>query len=353
VTADIVRSANDQMTIEAKVAFLIRPDAYPQRVDRVDCKETHMSWVFLAEGRAYKLKKPVRFPYLDFSTIERREAACRAELRLNRRLAPDIYLDVVPLTFEGSGLAIGGQGTPVDWLIVMRRLDSERMLDRRLLKHRLERVDIDRIAEVLAHFYRHVRPVFPSRASYLIKWRRALADNRRILLDRRLGLPGGEVRRIDRAQRDFLTRYAPMLAARIRTGHIRDGHGDLRPEHIWVGETIKIIDALEFNAGLRATDPLDEIAFLSVECDVLGARWVGERIRRRLAVVLGRGAPAVLYNFYRCYRASLRARLSIAHLSEPAIRMPDKWPRLARAYLRIAARDAARLQRGIRRPGDR
>ena len=352
-TGDAASCAKDIDTLKAKVGFLSRPESYRPGVGRVECRETHMSWVFLAGERVYKLKKPVRFPYLDFSTLARREAACRAELRLNRRLAPDIYLDVVPLTATPAGLAIGGQGAIVDWLVVMSRLDLHLMLDQILLNGRLARGDIDRLGEVLAHFYRRVRPVFPNRAVYLNKWRRAVAENRRILLDRRFGLPGGEVRRIDRAQRDFLARCAPVLAGRVRAGYIRDAHGDLRPEHIWIGETIKIIDALEFNAELRAIDPLDEIAFLSVECDLLGARWVGERIRRQLAATLGHGAPAALFSFYRCYRASLRARLSIAHLLEPIPRTPDKWPRQARAYLRIAARDAGRLARGIRRPADR
>lgn len=352
-TADHAPFANDLDALQAKVQFLSRPAAYGQAVAPVECKETHMSWVFLTGDRVYKLKKPVRFPYLDFSTLARREAACRAELRLNRRLAPDIYLDVVPLTATPAGLAIGGQGAAVDWLIVMGRLDPGHMLDQKLLHRRLARDDIDHVGEVLAHFYRRVRPVFPNRAVYLNKWRRALAENRRILLDRRFGLPGGEVRRIDRAQRNFLARFAPVLTARIREGYIRDGHGDLRPEHIWIGETIKVIDALEFNAELRAIDPLDEIAFLSVECDLLGARWVGERLRRQLAATLGRGAPAALFSFYRCYRASLRARLSIAHLLEAAPRTPDKWPLQARAYLRIAATDATHLERWVRRPADR
>lgn len=312
-----------------------------------------MSWVFLAGDRVYKLKKPVRFPYLDFSTIERRAAACRAELRLNRRLAPDIYLDVVPLTFDGTGFAIGGPGKPVDWLVVMRRLDPACMLDQRFFDKRIHAADIDRLAEILAHFYRRVRQVFPSQAAYLLKWRRALAINRRILLDRRFGLPVGTVRRIDRAQRDFLRRFAPLLTARIRAGYIRDGHGDLRPEHIWIGDGIRIIDALEFSAELRATDPLEEIAFLSVECGALGAEWVGERIQRRLASSMGRGAPATLYRFYRCYCASLRARLSIAHLLDPSPRTPDKWPRLARSFLRIAANEARRLERDLRRSAGR
>ena len=353
MTATAVPPAADLDTIEAKVAFLRLPSSYSAAVDRVECIETHMSWVFLAGDRVYKLKKPVRFPYLDFSTIERRAAACRAELRLNRRLAPDIYLDVVPLTFDGASLAIGGPDDPVDWLIVMRRLDLACMLDQRLLDKHIHAADVDRLAETLAHFYRRVRQVFPSQAAYLLRWHRAITTNRKILLDRRLGLPAGAVRRIDRAQHDFLKRFAPFLTARIRAGYIRDGHGDLRPEHIWIGDKIRIIDALEFSAELRAIDPLEEIAFLSVECDALGAEWLGERIQRRLASTLGRGTPAALYRFYRCYRANLRARLSIAHLLDPSPRTPEKWPRLARAYLQIAAHEAQRLERDLRRSGGR
>ena len=116
-------SGGAEPTLDAKVSFLSGPDAYPSP-GGVIRRETHMSWVFLVGDQVYKLKKPVRFPYLDFSTLDRREAACRAELLLNRALAPDVYLDVVPLVDTGAGLAIGGAGKPVDWLVVMRRLDD-------------------------------------------------------------------------------------------------------------------------------------------------------------------------------------------------------------------------------------
>src|SRR5690349_5668736 len=106
-----------------------------------------MSWVFLAGSRVFKLKKPVRFPYLDFSTLVRREIACRAELRLNRRLAPDIYLDVVPLVAHGDTLSIGGEGVPVDWLVVMKRLDGRFMLDRLIEERRLTRAHLDCLAD--------------------------------------------------------------------------------------------------------------------------------------------------------------------------------------------------------------
>jgi uncharacterized protein len=175
-----------------------------------------------------------------------------------------------------------------------------------------------------------------------------LVDNRRILLDPRLGMPAGLINRIVGIQRRFLRYHQAMLAARVRKRCIVDGHGDLRPEHIWLGESVKIIDCLEFNPRLRAVDPFDEIAFLSLECDRLGAAWAGEYIRRRIMWGLPDGVTDELFLFYRCNRAMLRARLAIAHLMEPNPRTPEKWPRLARAYLAIASADAARLERSFK-----
>jgi aminoglycoside phosphotransferase family enzyme len=129
-----------------------------------------------------------------------------------------------------------------------------------------------------------------------------------------------------------------------------DGHGDLRPEHIWLGDPVKIIDCLEFNRSLRAVDPFDEIAFLCIECERLGGAWAGEYIKRHARLTLSDGLPEELFTFYRCHRATLRARLTIAHLLEPNPRTVDKWPRLARTYLRLAANDARRLDRLLRTP---
>ena len=344
---------SEEPQLADKVAFLRNPESYPGLTGDVVTHETHMSWVFLAGTTALKLKKPVRFPYLDFSTLARREAACRAELRLNRRLARTVYLDVAPLLWSDRGFSIGGHGTVVDWLVVMRRLDHDRMLDRAIDEARVEGAAIDRLAEKLIRFYRSAgRPLIPAESG-MAEWRRDIAINYRILLDPRFGLPPGIIRRIDRIQRHFLEGRRKLLDGRVTGRFIVDGHGDLRPEHIWLGEHPQIIDCLEFNARLRAVDPFDEIAYLSVECERLGAGWVGERIRRRLAGALHDGVPEELYRFYRCYRATLRARLAIAHLAESQPRTPEKWPRLARDYLRIAASDAERIERLLRRPGDR
>jgi aminoglycoside phosphotransferase family enzyme len=340
-------------TLDAKVRFLSRPDTYRPVPAAVTRRETHMSWVFLAGDRVYKLKKPVRFPYLDFSTLARREAACRAELRLNRALAPDIYLDVLPLVDSGRGLAIGGNGSPVDWLVCMRRLDERNMLEHLIGERRVGNRQIERLVAALARFYRSATPVFLPAPVHVADFRRSLDFNRRVLLDPRFAIPAGLVRRIDRAQRRFLERRGDLIAARIRHRRIVEGHGDLRPEHIWLDDKVRVIDCLEFNQRLRTVDPFDEIAFLSLECERLGAGWVGATIERGMKRLLRDGPLEELFTFYRCHRATLRARLAIAHLLEARPRTPEKWPRLAATYLTLAEKSARRLEILLRTPGDR
>lgn len=340
-------------TLADKIEFLERGDAYRPPVLEVTRHETHMSEVFLAGDRVYKLKKLVRFPYLDFTTLSRREAACRAELRLNRRLAPDVYRDVVPLVNSANGLAIGGSGDIVDWLVVMDRLDSRLMLDRAIAEGRVYRWHLDRLAAVLIQFYRRTSAALVSPAVQAAEFWRSLAYNRRILLDPRYLLPAGLVQYVDAVQRRFLTHRTMDLAKRVRERRIVDGHGDLRPEHICLGDRVRIIDCLEFNARLRMVDPLDEIAFLCLECERLGAAWAGEYLRRRIMRAFHDAYAEELFIFYRCHRATLRARLAVAHLLEPHPRTPEKWEPLARTYLKLAAVDAVWLERALRRPAGR
>jgi uncharacterized protein len=345
--------APEEPTLANKVEFLSRPEAYSHAADELIRKETHMSWVFLIGDRVYKLKKPVRFPYLDFSTLARREAACRAEFSLNRRLAPDVYIAVIPLIASPQGLSLGGEGHVVDWLVVMRRLDDRWALEQIVRESHLEASQLDRLITALVRFYRQARPALLSPGAHLAAWSRNLTLNSRVLLDPNFDLPSGLIRRIERIQRRFLTERRRILLARVRCRRIVDGHGDLRPEHIWLDHQVRIIDCLEFNPSLRAVDPLDEIAFLTLECERLGAAWAGQYIRKGIERGLREGSPPELFHFYRSYRATLRARLAIAHLLEAQPRTPEKWPRLALTYLSIAARDAAKLEALLRRQGDR
>ena len=337
-------------TLEDKVHFLSHPATHSCAPNQMLTRETHMSWVFMAGQRVYKLKKPVRFSFLDFSTLDRREAACRAEFLLNRRLAPYVYLDVVPLTVSTSGLAIHGEGSVVDWLVVMRRLDEKQTLEAALAGTWLKASHVDRVASTLCSFYAHAPRVQLDPERYVFEWQRAIADNTRVLLNSRFSLPQGCMERITQVQRRFITKRSNLLRERIRERWYVDAHGDLRPEHIWLSAPLTIIDCLEFDSKLRALDPLDEIAFLHLECKRLGGAWAGERIRRHLASALNEDTAGGLFLFYRSYRAILRARLSIAHLLDPKPLTPEKWPRHARLYLKLAAADATRLERML---GDR
>ena len=335
----------DPASLGRKVRFLSRPDSYTPAPETVTVRETHMSWVFMAGDRVYKLKKSVRFPYLDFSTLERRAGACMAEVSLNRRLAPDVYLGVAPLTITPAGYSIGGDGRVTDWLVVMRRLDENETLEARLKAQKVSRAEVERLANNLLQFYTHTSRVMINPESYAVSLQRAAVVDRQILLNPAFELNRGTIERIFNVQRRFLQQHRKILAERVHHRFIVDSHGDLRPEHIWLSDSFPIIDCLEFNARLRTLDPLDEVAFLHLECERLGGRWVGEAVRRRLAVSLEDDPASALFPFYRINRAMLRARLSIAHLIDPHPRTPEKWPWLTRAYLALARADAGELER--------
>ena len=273
-------SGQNAPTLDDEVRFLSCPATYSCTPSQAIARETHMSWVFMAGDRVYKLKKPVRFAYLDFSTLDRRAAACRAEDMLNRRLAPDVYLGVVPLTLSTSGLAISGDGPVVDWLVVMRRLEENETLEATLRGGCLKPLQLDRLAATLGAFYVHAPRIQIEPQQYLVSWQKALVDNSRVLFNARLGLPQGAVERVAQVQHRFATKRSALLLERIHRRRFVDAHGDLRPEHIWLREPVTIIDCLEFDPKLRALDPLDEIALLHLECERLGGLSVdGNDIR--------------------------------------------------------------------------
>ena len=335
-----------------RLRFLQAPAAHQGHagtVSMVETIETHMSWVFLAGNHVLKMKKPVRYAFLDFSTLAAREQDCREELRLNARLAPGVYLGLMALQQHDGGLALvpesrlPARGQTVDWLVLMRRLPSDRMLDRLLATDGARPEEIDALARVLADFYREAPAAGVTPEAYLARFRHEQAVNREVLLrpDFRLPAAAALLDALDAA----LQQHAPLLMARAVGGHVVDGHGDLRPEHVCLQAPPVVIDALEFNAGLRAVDPFDELAFLGLECELAGAPWIGPRLMAACAATLGDTPPAALPHLYAAYRAQLRARLALAHLLEPQPRTPQKWTPLAQRYLQRSAVALAQARR--------
>jgi aminoglycoside phosphotransferase family enzyme len=238
--------------LSAEIAFLRGIGGGRQ----VEERETHMSHVFLTRDRVYKLKKPVRFPYLDFSTLLGRERAARAEAEINRRLAPDVYLGAVALTLGHAGLALDGDGPVIDRVVVMRRLDEADTLEAAIRAGRLEHAALARLADLLADFYTHARRVHRTPAAHLLARRRALATDLAVLTDPRFALPQGLVGFVARVQRRFLAERGAVVARRLVEGRLVDAHGDLRPEHVWLAPRPMIIDRLEFDPALRALDQI-------------------------------------------------------------------------------------------------
>lgn len=320
----------------AAVAFLRRPASYPEKTDRVEVKETHMSWVFLTDRHAYKLKKPVRNDFLDFGTAALRRHFCEEELRLNRRLAPEVYLEVVPLTAAADGsLQLGGSGRPVDWLVKMRRLRSDRMLDNAIRAATLLPTEIDALAGCLTAFYRSAPRIGISDGEYRRRMHEGIEANRVELARCCPPSMAASIRSVTEAQEHYVAAHPETFDRRTEKGCIVEGHGDLRPEHVYLGPPPQIIDCLEFNRGFRSLDIADDLALLAVECDQLGAPEVGTALFRIQEV---NDAPPDLIAFYKSYRATLRAKLAIWHLKDAHVADPGAWEDRAGRYLDLADR---------------
>lgn len=300
-----------------------------------------MSWVFLAGERVYKLKKPVRYSFLDFTSVAARELDCREELRLNRRLAEEVYLGVAPLTRrEDGGLSIDGEGRPIDWLVVMRRLPRARMLDCAIGAGAVSLAEIVRVAERLVGFYKGAQPADLAPDAYVAGFVEEHVRNASVLTAPEFALDGAEVERILRFVEDILHSHSDLLKRRVASGWIVEGHGDLRPEHVCLGDPPVMIDCLEFNRRLRLVDPVDELTYLGLECSRLGASWIEPILLDVYRKRSGDAPSSDLISFYRTYRACLRARLSLVHILEHDQRKPEKWLPLARRYVELAAAPA-------------
>jgi aminoglycoside phosphotransferase family enzyme len=304
-----------------------------------------MAWVFLAGDRAYKLKKPVRYPFLDYGTLEARRRICDEEVRLNRRLAPDVYLGVARLSVEADGsLAINGKGSAVDWLVEMRRLPDTLMLDHAIMSDAVPRGAVEAVADRLTHFYQEAPAVNVDPAEHVARFVRELGKSREVLATKSFDSLAERGLRILAQLEDLLNHTPEVVADRAAARRIVEGHGDLRPEHVCLSDPPVIIDCLEFSRDLRLVDPFEELSYLSMECAVLGARWIGPVLIERCATALGDRPSDRQLAFYTAYRASLRARQALAHLLEPAPRTPEKWIPLAHTYLDEAERAAVKLR---------
>ena len=303
------------MALPPSLAHLLAPSAYPHPVPAVRLIETHISWVLLAGEYAYKIKKPVDFGFLDFSSLDKRRICCDEEIRLNRRLAPSIYLDVVPVT--GTGLM--GDGDVLDWAVRMRAFPAEATLDRMAW---LTPAQIDAMAERIADFHRALPPC-PAESPYGTPEAvmAPVLDNFRQIgaLLPRLAVPPDFAARLTALEawtQACHDRLAGHFAARRRGGYVRECHGDLHLGNIaWLatpsgdGEPL-IFDGLEFSPELRHIDVTSELAFLAMDLHARNRPDLAWRLLDRYLTRTGDFAGLAAYPYYAVYRALVRAKVA-------------------------------------------
>ena len=299
--------------------------------------ETHISWVLLGEY-VYKIKKPVKFSFLDFSTLEKRKHFCEEEVRLNRRLSPDVYLGVVPIAknAKNGGITLEGKGKAIGYAVKMKRLENK--MDDLLRQGKVTASQVTEIAAIVAGFHQKIESVQGGSPELV---RKQIADlrNHKETIGKACGL-GEKVDAVVSPCERFIEKNRGLMEKRIAEGKVKDCHGDLHSANIFIGRKIRIIDGIEFSTDFRYVDVASEIAFMAMDLDAfrkeeLSKLFVDEYIRRT-----GDDELRSLLPLYKCYRANVRAKIAAIDYSQH----PGEEPKeRMRRYLALAERYAALL----------
>ncbi len=326
---------------------LLNPDFYPDHPEEVRSIETHISLLFLTGNCVYKIKKPVDFGFLDFTSLDKRKYFCDQEVKLNRRLAPEIYLGVAAITLDGDRILLNGVGEVIEYAVQMKQVPESLLMDRLLKENRVTEKMIEAVSEKLFRFY-----LTAETGDYI----RRFAKPERIKQDTDenfeqtreyvdVTISRETYTGIQQRTNQFISTQEEVFYQRIASDWIRDCHGDLRLEHIFWGEEIAILDCIEFNERFRYTDVAADLSFLAMDLDYHGREDLSEHLIRTYILKSGDyGLPKVL-DFYKCYRAYVRGKVESFRLDDPNTPEKEKKEAVKRAqeYFDLSHRYALRL----------
>jgi aminoglycoside phosphotransferase family enzyme len=304
-----------------QVQQILANRAVPHPTVELQLVETHISWVFLADAFAYKIKKPLKLSFLDFSTAQKRARCCEQEVRLNRRLAPEMYLGVLPVTLDSGTISIGGrEGEVVDYAVWMQRMDDSRQMDLLLEKGDVDVASLDDLAEILARFHKGTRKIREAETWKELYEEFADISGQGPFLDQMH--ESGTAVLVDGVVRwvfDFLKGNAERIEARKEAGFVVDGHGDLHCRNIFLLQPPVIFDCIEFSESLRTLDVLNEVAFLCMDLERFGREDLANRFLERYLHLTGameNEADRSLFLYYKLYRANVRIKVLCIQLGE-------------------------------------
>lgn len=335
------------MDISSLKKALLNPGLYLDHPQAIGICETHISLVFLTGNYAYKVKKPVNFGFLDFTSIEKRKYYCEQEVTLNLRLAPTLYLGVIRITEEKNTIVLDGRGRAIEYAVKMKQIPEEFLMNRLLEKKEVTSGMIEAISNKLVRFY------FTAETNNRIK---GFAKPERIKQDTDenfeqtekyidVTIPGEVYQEVKEKTDRFYRTKEKVFYQRIKDDRIRDCHGDLRLEHIFWGEEISIFDCIEFNERFRYTDVAADIAFLAMDLDYHSREDLSEHLIQAYIGESGDYELMELLDFYKCYRAYVRGKVESFRLDDPNIPEEEKKEALKRArrYFDLAHRYSQRF----------
>ncbi|MFA5412839.1 MAG: AAA family ATPase [Candidatus Micrarchaeia archaeon] len=312
------------------------PAAYLHPISNLHLVQTHISWVFLTGEYAYKVKKPVKFSFLDFSTREKRKALCEEEVRLNRRLCPEVYLGVVPVSVN-SHPSFGGSGFPMDYAVKMRQLPSDKIMSKLLGEGAVAESHILSIAGAIAGFHSKIEAIHDKKYNSPEMIAELFADLKgvRETAENACGT-GSKIDFILEKAAEFVRKNHHLFVERQNNGFIRDCHGDLHSGNIFLTEPIAIFDCVEFSRDFRYTDTSADVGFLAMDLDAYGRKDFSDLfVSEYLRLSNDAGMPPLM-DYYKCYRANVRAKIACLaysqHPSEEEKKKIEKYLLLAEEY---------------------
>ncbi len=303
------------------VKTLMKPEAYPEPVKQVRMLETHISYLFFAGQTVYKVKKPVDYGFLDFTTLEKRHFYCLQEVALNSRISPDVYLGVVPICEQDDSFTIEGSGTTVEYAVKMRQLCQKQALNERLQNDQVSEDDIRRVAVKIANFHNQA-PTSPeiTKLGDFNAVRQNVEQNLQQMghdIDRCLSQEAFDD--LLAYSRGFMEVKAGLFARRANEGWVRDGHGDLHSANVFLADDVQIIDCIEFNDRFRCLDVAEDIAFLAMDLEFYGRPDLSKIFISTYEEEINDHGGSDLLDFFKSYRAQIRGKVAGFRLDDPSL----------------------------------
>lgn len=330
-----------------QINSLITQGKFPEETAKSELIETHISWVILCDEFVYKIKKPIRYSFLDFSTIELRKHYCHREVELNKRFTHNVYIDVMPVREWREKLIIGGkEGVIVDYAVRMHKLNTEKRMDKLLVQQAVAASDIIKLAEIIASFHKNTTII---RQKNLLEIRESFNDletEKEYLSQQLDGSFGHIIEDAIKFSDTFLDSNKELIASRLSGGFYRDCHGDLHSRNIFLLPEPVPFDCIEFNDNFREIDVLNEVAFLCMDLDALGYMDLSSlflKYYNHFFPVMTTEKDRYLFLYYKLYRANVRAKVnslragSAATIEEKlkSLAASEKYLRLMKGYMMV------------------